>query len=153
MFVLLAASSLWVLLAAAEPWALYPARPIAPPRTDRGSLSKDDFELPNFKQLVRREASKGPNFAGRFAIMSWTCGTWCSSVMAVDFQTGAPLTLPFNNVIYCPDFSEGGALLHRPDSRLLIVRGRLGIDGLEGPCGVYRFVWTGTRFSPLAAAP
>jgi hypothetical protein len=69
-------------------------------------------EARRFRTVLRKGATKGPNFAGHFTIVSWGCGTNCQSIAIVDSKTGVVRFAPFG--------SEIGQEF-RLDSRLLVV--------------------------------
>lgn len=50
-----------------------------------------------FRTRLTEGAAKGPNFAGRFTVVMWHCGTSCQVVALVDAKTGRvhfPLSFP-----------------------------------------------------------
>jgi hypothetical protein len=42
----------------------------------------------DFSTVILKEAKRGPNFAGHYAIVSWGCGTSCGSYVIVDSRSG-----------------------------------------------------------------
>ena len=64
-----------------------------------------------YKSRIREGAKQGPNFAGKYTIIEWGCGSQCQSFAIVDAKTGA---------IYSPPFTSSWGLLYRLDSNLLI---------------------------------
>jgi hypothetical protein len=124
----------------------YPARPVARQRTEEGILGKYDWEDPKvFSASVKAEIKKGPDFAGRFAILRWSCGSGCSNATIADVITGKTYETPFVGIVGCAVTGDSDTLQRKADSSLLIARGRLemafGDHFDEGPCGSYYFQW------------
>jgi hypothetical protein len=64
-------------------------------------------------RTVLREGSAGPpNFAGRYRIVQWGCGSPCRTFGIVESATGR---------VYMPEISAISGIGYRRDSRLLIV--------------------------------
>jgi hypothetical protein len=124
-----------------------------------------------FRTVIRRGVSKGwgvedgatgkelavpgANFAGRYVIVHWGCGSPCLMAAVVDAKTGRVFPPPFNrgpghSYFQVPwAFPMRPALAYRLDSRLLIanicetdkavqVDGRAGYQALK--CGAHYFV-------------
>jgi hypothetical protein len=93
-------------------------------------------------------AAKGPNFAGRFTVVQWGCGSGCVSTVIVDAGNGTVYHLP-GAELGCTDLmcsmnmlcQQGGAPWYRLDSELLIVRH---CNGDVARTDYLR--WTGTKF-------
>lgn len=122
----------------------YPIHPIATPRTAPGVLGKYDWtDRKVFSQSVKTEISDGPDFAGRFAILRWSCGTACSNATIADVQTGKTHNTPFVGIVGCPENGDSDSLQSKADSTLLIAQGSLemgyGHYFDEGPCGTFYF--------------
>lgn len=74
-----------------------------PARKDSAVIARSDPTLPpgreettaNFQKRIRGEAKKGPNFAGHFTIVMWSCGSDCSNLAVVDLQNGKIYDTPF----------------------------------------------------------
>ena len=95
----------------------YPVRPIATPSTAHGVLGKYDWmDRKVFTQSVKAEISKGPDFAGRFAILVWSCGTACSSATIADIQTGKTHETPFVGIVGCRASGDSGTIQSKADS-------------------------------------
>jgi hypothetical protein len=118
----------------------------APTRRE-GILGKYDWEDERvFSQSVRAEIKKGPDFAGRFAILTWSCGSWCANATIADIRTGKTYETPFVGIVGCSEVTgDFDTLQRKADSSLLIARGRLemavGDNFDDGPCGTYYFQW------------
>jgi hypothetical protein len=65
-----------------------------------------------FRSVLRNAASRGPNFAGHYAIAQWGCGTSCIEFAVIDLKTGKVFINPE------PATSD---LVFDIDSRLLVV--------------------------------
>ena len=93
---------------------------------------------------MRTEIRKGPDFAGKFAILTWSCGTWCGNATIADIRTGKTWDTPFAGIVGCDKITGSfDTLQHQADSSLLVARGSLemsfGQYFDEGPCGTYYF--------------
>ena len=42
----------------------------------------------NYRTRLREGAAEGPNFAGRYTVVIWGCGTGCAQMGVVDSKTG-----------------------------------------------------------------
>ena len=78
-----------------------------------------------FRTNIRTQAAEGPNFAGRYRIVTWGCGTSCIQFAIINCNTGdvyfAPMAETVEAVI--PPGQSEEMLEYRPDSRLLIIAG------------------------------
>lgn len=83
------------------------------------------------------------DFAGRYVLAEIGCGAGCVEVAALDARTGAVHWFPASVSDWPSAYPD--PLEHRAESRLLIVHGRLGERGGEGP---HVFVFDGRRFVP-----
>jgi hypothetical protein len=102
-------------------------------------------DVKKFTSRIREGARQGPNFAGRYTIVDWGCGSDCQSFVIVDAKTG---------VIHTPAVAASRGLLYRIDSSLLIVN-PLSPDSLvDGKApdwlvtGFYQ--WDGKKLNKLA---
>jgi hypothetical protein len=107
-----------------------------------------------FRTNLRNAAKEGVNFAGHFILTTWGCGTNCSQSAIIDARNGRvffPRELEGAGFGFCelPDDTE--PLVHRADSRLLVLSGFKGGDlSVENaPCGVYYLEWTGRSFKQV----
>src|SRR5262249_22730077 len=104
---------------------------------------------------LRNAAKEGVNFAGHYILTTWGCGTNCSDSAIIDARNGRvffPQELSAagfgSNWCDLPDDTEW--ILYNANSRLLILSGFKGGDlEQDGPCGIYYFEWTGTKFRQL----
>jgi hypothetical protein len=90
------------------------------------------------------EAARGrPNFAGKYIVTTWGCGTGCSQGAIIDAQTGKVTGLPsahsaFGGRMTTHDYA------HRADSRLLVITGKLGEE--DETWGYHHFAMEGGEF-------
>lgn len=68
---------------AAEDRALY-GGPIAPVDFAHSNLAQAE----NFKTAITDAVEKGPNFAGKYAVAQWGCGTGCQGHAVVNVESG-----------------------------------------------------------------
>ena len=124
-----------------------------------------------FRTNLRNAAKRGVNFAGRYVLTGWGCGTNCSAWAIIDGRTGNVFfpdefsgvgfgfcELP-NNVLPgdAPnrDDESAGPIFFRKDSRLILLTGFKGgdLENEKSRCGVYAFEWTGTRLRQVGFVP
>jgi hypothetical protein len=98
---------------------------------------------------IRKVAGEGPDFAGRYAVVKWSCGSGCSSIVIVNVRTGRIYSPPFLGASRCGKSLDTPLLSYKFNSSLLIVRGSLEIPDRtnntfsDGSCGVFYYVWSG----------
>jgi hypothetical protein len=127
----------------------YPVRevyrgPVAPVRLDSRTARM-------FRTRLREDSRAGPNFAGRYAVVVWGCGTGCAQMGVVDSKTGR-VYFPPVEYIDIPDVedAEARSRVFRLDSRMLrITRNRY--DG-QGTYTAYYFLFDDNRFRLLRKA-
>jgi hypothetical protein len=103
-----------------------------------------------FRTRLREGAEKGINFAGRYTLVAWGCGTSCLMAGIIDAKTGTvyfPKELGGFGVWYFSDNPNDEALQFKSNSRLLIMSGYPATESnLDNPkTGLYYYEWTGTR--------
>jgi hypothetical protein len=103
-----------------------------------------------FRTRLREGAAKGINFAGRYTLVAWGCGTGCLSGGIIDARTGTvyfPRELGGFGVWYFSDNPNAEALEFKPNSRLLVLSGFPATEAnSDNPkTGLYYYEWTGTR--------
>jgi len=105
------------------------------------SLILDDEAKRSFRTRLRNAAAEPPNFAGRFNVVTWGCGTNCLLGAVVNRKTGEVLKLPSVPGMELFD------LKHRPDSSLLVAtnRGYNSMDDEKRPTWFF-FAFDGRRF-------
>ncbi len=106
---------------------------------------------------------KGPNFAGRFIIVDWACGSPCKTMTVVDAKSGnvyyPPITyweglnahsyfLPF--LTYPGQVSQNPKLEYRVNSKLLKVKCN---DGRKERPYTFYFLWENSRWTLLLKVP
>ncbi len=114
----------------------------------KGELADPDFSTnPNSKRFITRiknECAKGINFAGKYTLVSWGCGSSCQSGVIIDRKTGKI-------------FGGYGTSLgseFRKDSKLIIknfgaIDSKTNLIELCAYCEVYHEIWTGTKFEEV----
>ena len=123
----------------------YKVQPVAEPRNELATIDHY-LQGRSFDRAVKIQSAKGPDFAGRFAIVSWTCGTWCEDGVIADVNTGKWRPTPFVGAVGCSSVTgELNPIETRSNSRLMIVRGSLeiayGNDFGDGLCGTFAYLW------------
>lgn len=103
----------------------------------------DADEIPRIREALTEAAEGRPNFAGRYRLAAWGCGSGCTAGAILDKETGRVTELPFAahrvmGTTYNP-------LLFRADSRLLIVSGSLN----EEREGTFYFLWDGMQLEEI----
>jgi len=125
----------------------YALHPIKTPRTAEAVLGKDTWlDDKQFERGVAKEAAKGPDFAGVYAVVVASCGYWCVNAVIADVATGKSFPTPFVGVVGNSRVTgERRTIEPAANSRLMIVRGSLEIsygqnfdDGLPG---TFYYVW------------
>jgi tetratricopeptide (TPR) repeat protein len=104
-----------------------------------------------YRTMLREHAGEGPNFAGRYTVVTWGCGTACRELAIVDARTGTvafPANLKYVDYNMVTDDSE--PIEHRPGSRLLVVRGR---PNGAGGTGIFCYLWDGRKLKLLKSMP
>jgi hypothetical protein len=117
-------------------------------RVATGELMKPDFEkypwAKNFKTRITTECENGINFAGKYTLVIWGCGSPCQSGAIIDRTNGK---------IYDAYASAYGSEF-RKDSNLIIINSAL-IDEetklieLQNVAEVRTEIWDGAKFNPL----
>ncbi|MCA1615878.1 MAG: hypothetical protein LC800_17610 [Acidobacteria bacterium] len=97
-----------------------------------------------FRTRLREDSRAGPNFAGRYTVVYWGCGTGCAQAAVVDAVTGLVYWPPLDYVdIPDPDGAEYGPG-YRLDSKLLVLT-RSRYDA-EASYTAYFYVFDRNRF-------
>jgi hypothetical protein len=109
-----------------------------------------------FHTRLREAAARGPNFAGRYTLAEWGCGSACIQIALIDDESGTVYEGPFDTLIYDvpANYADGAnphvvgfqPLVYRLNSRLLVVHGcpEQGTD-----CRVYYYEWVHGQFRLL----
>lgn len=107
-----------------------------------------------FRTRLREALRQGVNFAGRYILATWGCGTGCISGAIIDGRTGKvhwPEELAAFGVGYTNAEYPDKPLEFQKDSRLLILRGIPGMDeskdpnAADKPSGDYFYDWKNGR--------
>lgn len=96
-------------------------------------------EAQRYRSMLRNGQEEGPNFAGDMTVVSWGCGTACTTLALISVMDGKVAGIQSG----CgePDFSH--------QSRLLIWRGDNATEG----CATRYLLWDGKRLAPLPYSP
>jgi len=115
--------------------------PVAPVRLDSRRARM-------FRTRLREDSRGGPNFAGRYTVVVWGCGTGCAQMGVVDSKTGRAYFPPVE-YMDIPDMGDAEARSQwfRLDSRLLRIT-RDFYDG-TGSYTAYYYLFEGGRFRLL----
>ncbi|MBK9156080.1 MAG: hypothetical protein IPM25_18045 [Chloracidobacterium sp.] len=107
-----------------------------------------------FRTRLSEALRRGVNFAGRYVLATWGCGTGCISGAIIDGRTGKvhwPEELAAFGVGYTNAEYPDQPLEFQKDSRLLILRGIPGMDeskdpnAADKPSGDYYYDWKNGR--------
>ena len=106
-----------------------------------------------FRTRLREDSRSGPNFAGRYTVVVWGCGTGCAQMGVVDAKTGRVYFPPveYMDIIDTED-EEARSRAFRPDSKLLaITKGYYDYDA-AGRYTAYYYLFDDGRFRLLRKA-
>lgn len=115
--------------------------PVAP-------VKLDSKKARMFRTRLREDSRSGPNFAGRYTVVIWGCGTGCAQMGVVDARTGR-VYFPPVEYMDIPDMEDEAVRSHwfRLDSRLLrITQNKY---DARGGYTAYYFLFDGGRFRLL----
>ena len=108
-----------------------------------------------FRTNLKEALAEGKiNFAGKFIIAEWGCGSGCTQAAIIDAQTGKVF---FPDVLWqvlagSISLGEREMLEYKKDNRLLIIAGYAGMNGGDSEKfqhGIFYLEWTGTNFKLL----
>jgi hypothetical protein len=127
----------------------YPVREIY--KGPVASVRLDSRKARMFRTRLREDSRGGPNFAGRYTVVVWGCGTGCAQMGVVDARNGR-VYFPPVEYMDIPDTedAEARSRVFRLDSRLLVITKNL-YDG-QGTYTAYYFLFDGGRFRLLRKA-
>ncbi|MGH9967421.1 MAG: hypothetical protein ACREBG_06260 [Pyrinomonadaceae bacterium] len=99
-----------------------------------------------FRTMIRTQARNEPNFAGRYTLATWGCGSGCQGFAMIDAQTGRVYFNPKALNVGTVPYQDEDSLQFRTDSRLLVVSGY--VDGFRGYQSEAKFYyeWKNDRF-------
>ena len=103
-------------------------------------------EARSYRTRLREAAQEKPNFAGRYILTSWGCGTGCLMGGIIDAKTGAVYMLPFSVCCWGVDVADSfNPIEFRLDSRLIVFSGAR--DEKEGDNGAHYYKFENGRLS------
>lgn len=78
-----------------------------------------------FRTRLRQAAREKPNFAGRFIVATWGCGTECVEGAIIDARTGHVFMLPFSLCCWAATGVDESfkPVEFRPNSSLIVLSG------------------------------
>jgi hypothetical protein len=118
----------------------YTGKPVDPIITTRRART--------YRTVIREGAKEGPNFAGRYTIVTWGAGLATFSMAVVDAKTGIVYFPPFKSVygsgFGLPFVDDGSSPAWRIDSRLFSFIGRPDVD--DKGIGLYVYSFDRGRF-------
>ena len=94
-----------------------------------------------FRTVLTAQAKKPPNFAGRYRVATWGCGSDCHAFAIIDARTGSVYF--HRDALWVGGLpgNDDDRIQFRKDSRLLVLVGARNDQGE----GKYYYEWTGTR--------
>ncbi|HMP67029.1 MAG TPA: hypothetical protein PKD11_15770 [Pyrinomonadaceae bacterium] len=128
----------------------------------RSVVIASDPQARMYRTRLREAFRRGPNFAGRYILATWGCGTGCISGAIIDGRTGRvywPEELVAFGVGYTDATFPENPLEFRRNSRLLILRGIPGMNEAEDesaadkPSGDHYFEWQDGKLKLLRFVP
>jgi hypothetical protein len=130
----------------------YRGKPAAPQFNGTGMPDSDQ----RAREHIEIDAEAGPNFAGRFTLSHWACGTGCFSLVIIDTPTGKLYRdMPFASIDVGYDRETDqhryGGLSFRTASTLLIAEGCF--DNATTNCARRYYKWDNQRFVLLKSVP
>lgn len=130
-----------------------------PKRASPASIGRQENQTDaEFDRQMVAAAKQGPDFAGHYAIVGWSCGFVCVNMVIVDVRTGRIFHTPFVGVGQCRN-PDAEMISFRLNSRLLILKGSLEIPDWkthtfdDGPCGTFYYVWNRNRLQLIRSIP
>jgi hypothetical protein len=133
-----------------------------PASVEKARIKKIDFkrnpDAYSMRTRLTHALRGGVNFAGRYIITGWGCGTGCINGAVIDTRSGK---IYWPGIFVNIDTSYGDEYAERPlefknNSRLLIIHGRPGTpdaDGPSQPIGDHYYEWVNGRFRHLTSRP
>ena len=99
-----------------------------------------------FRTMIKEQAKAPPNFAGRYRLATWGCGSDCQGLAVIDARTGKVYFNPRALNVAGVPYQDEERLQFRFDSRLLIISGSVdGFNGYQDEAKFY-YVWRNNRF-------
>jgi hypothetical protein len=100
-------------------------------------------ETSTYRTRLIEASHSAPNFAGRFVLTAWGCGTSCLMGAVIDVSTGHATMLPFTVCCSNPASEQFRAINFRLDSRLIAFAG---MRNEEEPMGTHYYEFDGHNF-------
>jgi hypothetical protein len=125
----------------------YPARGVY--RGRPAPVRLDSKMARMFRTRLREGSRSGPNFAGRYTVVIWGCGSGCAQMGVVDARTGRVYFPPLE-YMDIPDMEDVATRGFRLDSRLLVLT-QNHYDG-RGGYTAYYYLFDNNRFRLLRKA-
>lgn len=103
-----------------------------------------------FRTRITDAAKKDPNFAGKYRLEIWGCGSGCASGALVDLESGSVYRLPLDYPEYPELLADGwfeSCNMLGPDLDFRL-KSRLFVITCAG--FAHYLIWNGERFTPLA---
>ena len=126
-------------------FAAYPASPAYHGRNAEPKLSTPEERT--FRPRLREAARERPNFAGRYILTTWGCGTSCVMGAVIDAQSGRVTFLPATVCCWSTSVDDGFRPVEaRSTSRLIVLSGLL---DEKGTMGSHFFIFDGHSFTRL----
>lgn len=135
-----------------------PATPILATATQRVYRTRIRRGVLYGEGVLHRSPAPGmvpnrPNFAGRYIVIGWGCGSQCAMMAVVDAVTGTVHNPPLarrGSELWVPfDNQSEMNVDYRVGSELLILRNGCRDFRNRATCGVYYFRWQNDRFETL----
>lgn len=103
-----------------------------------------------FRTRLAEAARQRPDFAGRYVIARWGCGTSCEAGAIYDAETGRVVSIPFS--ICCDQASSANfnRIVARLDSRLVVFAG---LRNEEGQMGAHFYAFDGRALRFIKTIP
>jgi hypothetical protein len=148
LFLALAASGVAIAQRGVPQFRQYPAA------VERAKAPGVDFrrspDARTFRTRLTEAYRRGVNFAGRYIVAGWGCGTGCTNAAIIDTRNGRvywPSQFAGVDARYGDGYSDR-QLDYRRNSRLLIIHGRPGTENEnagEVDSGDYYYEWRNNR--------
>ncbi len=85
-----------------------------------------------FRTRLREAAKEKPNFAGRYIVTAWGCGTQCLMGAVIDAKTGKVYWWNFTVCCWENADDDFSPIEFRPNSRLIVFSGLRNEAGIKG---------------------
>jgi hypothetical protein len=97
-----------------------------------------------FRTVLQQGAKQGPNFAGKYTVVTWGCGTSCQAIGIINAQTGS---------VYMLDRPAEAGVKFQLDSRLLVVNPPTNISEKEPDwLQTHYYVWNEKQLTQVSAS-